>query len=232
LATDWRATWRCQLEWTIIMRVDNLDEIDSQLRSPSPCRQGRPGLRQTNTDKRQTGRQAGRQADRQTGRQADRQTDTRQIDRRPARFVALSLGLSPSLSPPLTWKSNASPRSWNPIPTYALFPPSPSTRSTKYLELSRTGSTCVQGLAYVTWAKSSPVVVSCGVLAGRRGAHVKVGLIGIGDIIMTRTSRSEIKRTRGHEDVRTRGRLYSLWLGMQQMCACGISPDLNHSPPA
>lgn len=44
-----------------------------------------------------------------------------------------------------TLKSNASPRSWNPIPTDARFPPSPSTLRTKYLELSKTGSTCVYG---------------------------------------------------------------------------------------
>lgn len=60
----------------------------------------------------------------------------------------------------LTWKSNASPRSSKPIPMYALFPPSPSTRRTKYREESRTGSTAVHGDAYVTDAKSSPEVVS------------------------------------------------------------------------
>lgn len=40
-----------------------------------------------------------------------------------------------------TWKSNDSPLSAKPIPIYALFPPSPSTLSTKYLDESSTGST-------------------------------------------------------------------------------------------
>lgn len=51
----------------------------------------------------------------------------------------------------------ASPLSSNPTPIYAFFPPSPSTRSTKYLDESRTGSTELFEGEYNVEAKSSPV---------------------------------------------------------------------------
>lgn len=50
----------------------------------------------------------------------------------------------------------ASPRSSKPIPMYALRPPSPSTRRTKYLEESSTGSTALFVGVYRVKANNSP----------------------------------------------------------------------------
>ena len=86
-------------------------------------------------------------------------TDNQREDGRSCSLLG-RLRANPRARRRLTWKSNASPRSSKPIPMYALFPPSPSTRRTKYREESRTGSMAVHGDAYVTDAKSSPEVVS------------------------------------------------------------------------